>query len=370
MNSFTWTSDFETDLKDVDEQHRNLVEIINRFGEHLTEGDIDSLKIEQIFKELAEYADYHFKEEETLMDKIGIDERHTDIHINEHKDFLSEVTSLHSGITHGDHDSLKLLLDFLINWLAYHILGADQKMARQIHAVRSGIASRKAFIQEEEAVAHLAYRPLVDALSQLFNLLTYRNRQLVKLNQSLEDKVSERTKELSDANHRLEELSLTDPLTGLYNRRFAVRALQTIWDEADLTGGGISCLMIDADHFKEVNDNWGHDAGDFVLKELSRTISYSLRTDDILCRLGGDEFFVICPSTPLEDGFYVAESVLKTVNELVVPTGEGTWIGSISIGVAGRTTEMLHHEEIIKAADDGVYLAKNYGRNCVKTIQV
>jgi diguanylate cyclase (GGDEF)-like protein/hemerythrin-like metal-binding protein len=369
MESFSWNSNFETGLKDVDDQHRRLVDIINSFGESFTEGEIHADSTENIFKELAEYADYHFREEEELMTRTSIDKRHTDFQIQEHKNFLGEVQALHSGLRPEDSNALKQLLDFLINWLAYHILGADQKMARQIHAVQSGTSPEMAYENEEEDNGGQASEPLVSALSQLFNLLTTRNKQLLLLNQSLEDKVVERTRELTLSNRKFEELALTDVLTGLFNRRYALRALQTIWEEAESSGTAVSCLMIDADNFKEVNDNWGHDAGDDVLIELARTIGYSLRTDDILCRLGGDEFFVICPATDLIGGTQVAESVLGAVRSLTVPTGEGTWVGSISIGVAEKTADMNNYDEIVKSADTGVYKAKNAGRNCVRTIQ-
>jgi diguanylate cyclase (GGDEF)-like protein/hemerythrin-like metal-binding protein len=369
MESFSWNRNFETGLKEVDDQHRRLVDIINKFGESFAEGEIHSDSIENIFKELAEYADYHFREEEELMTRTPIDKRHRDFHIHEHKNFLGEVQALRSGLRPEDGNALKQLLDFLINWLAYHILGADQKMARQIHAVQSGTSPEMAYEIEAEDNREQASEPLVSALSQLFNLLTTRNKQLLHLNQSLEDKVIERTRELSISRQRFEELALTDVLTGLFNRRYALRALQTIWDEAEISGTAVSCLMIDVDNFKEVNDNWGHDAGDNVLIELARTISYSLRTDDILCRLGGDEFFVICPATDLIGGTQVAESVLENVGSLTVPTGENTWNGSVSIGVGEKTPEMNIYDEIVKSADNGVYVAKGAGRNCVRSIQ-
>lgn len=127
-------------------------------------------------------------------------------------------------------------------------------------------------------------------------------------------------------------------------------------------------MMIDADHFKEVNDTYGHDAGNVVLKELARSLKHAFRSDDVVCRLGGDEFFLIGTNTNLEGGIYAAETTRNALSELRVPTGGEPWHGSISIGVAVRTPEMTSYEELIKVADNSVYLAKKSGKNCVRSI--
>jgi len=126
-------------------------------------------------------------------------------------------------------------------------------------------------------------------------------------------------------------------------------------------------MMIDADHFKEVNDTYGHDAGDDVLRGLAKELQGSVRSDDIVCRLGGDEFLIICPNTGLKGGMTIAELTRKKVADLRIQTGDGNWHGSISVGVAVRLSTMNHHEELIKIADDGVYAAKRDGKNCVRT---
>lgn len=221
--------------------------------------------------------------------------------------------------------------------------------------------------ENEEREGDEATEPLLIALNGLFEQVSLRNKELVVLNQSLEEKVVERTKELSEVNQYLEELSLTDVLTRLPNRRHAMRSLSSLWKESIQTDSPLVCMMIDADHFKAVNDTYGHDAGDTVLFELARTLQDSLRSDDIVSRLGGDEFFIICPDTDIDDGMNVAEIIRKTVSELCVPTGEGTWNGSISIGVAAITVNMRNYDELMKVADQGVYAAKQAGKNCVQT---
>jgi hemerythrin len=124
-------------------------------------------------------------------------------------------------------------------------------------------------------------------------------------------------------------------------------------------------MMVDADGFKQINDNYGHDAGDEVLRQLSKNLRFSMRTDDIVCRLGGDEFLIICPQTSQEGALNAAEFMRQTVATLRIQAEKGVWKGSVSIGVASRSPDMQGPEDLIKAADEGVYIAKRNGRNCV-----
>ncbi|CAK0781357.1 hypothetical protein CCP4SC76_7850003 [Gammaproteobacteria bacterium] len=258
------------------------------------------------------------------------------------------------------------LLKFLIHWLAYHILGTDQSLAKQIHAIQAGQSAGEAYLLEERKQD--STEPLLNALNGLFQQVSERNRELFLLNQTLESKVDERTKALREVNQRLEEMAMTDTLTGLKNRRSALKILSEEWIRAETNGLPLACMMIDADHFKQINDSYGHDAGDVVLRRLSRQLSHSVRTDDVVCRLGGDEFLIICPRTPLEGAMQVAEKIRAEVETLRVSAGQGVWHGSISVGVAVRKDDMNHLEDLLKAADEGVYVAKRNGRNSVGTV--
>ncbi len=365
MESFHWDTHFVTGLAEVDKQHHHLVDVINRFGEMLTQAEgVAFNDIEKVFGELAAYAQYHFAEEESLMHKTGIDPRHLEHHRHEHINFLQEVTNMHAGISPENLETAKPLLKFLIYWLAYHILGSDQAMAKQIVAIQSGQSAAAAY-NAEERMKEGAVEPLLHALNGLFRQVSERNRELLQLNQTLEARVAERTNELAIANRQMEAIALTDVLTGLPNRRHAMRCLGLAWDESTKDNTPLACMMIDADGFKQINDNYGHDAGDEVLRQLSRNLQYAVRTDDIVCRLGGDEFLVICPNTTLDGAMRLAEKLRLAIAALHVPAGKGEWHGSISIGVAGRKAAMGNLEELIKAADEGVYLAKKNGRNCV-----
>ena len=368
MKAFQWNACFITGLHDVDEQHHRLVDLINRFGELIMDRDgATDASLDSVFLELADYSRYHFDDEEALMVAERLDPRDVAEHKRIHAGFLSEVIRLHRAAS-KDIEASRYLLQFLTHWLAYHILGTDQIMVRKIAAIRGG-CDPKDVCGNLRSSQDPATDTLLAALNALFNQVSERNHQLEKLNASLEARVADRTRALTEANQRLDELANTDPLTGLHNRRYAMQRLATEWESSETKGTPLSCLMIDADGFKQINDRFGHDAGDIILRALARQLLLAVRTDDIVCRLGGDEFLIICTRTPFDGALQLAETVRAEVAALRVPVGDGKWIGSISVGVASRSCEMTGYEALIKAADLGVYAAKRGGRNCVATSQ-
>jgi hemerythrin len=367
MEAFQWNHCFVTGLTDVDEQHHRLVDVINRFGDLVMRQEGASIEgMEAVFAELADYARYHFAEEETLMTAMRVDARHIEQHRQSHASFIDEVTQLHGSISADNRDAAKSLLQFLTQWLAYHILGSDQFMAKQIASIQSGCRPEDAYL-DAAPTNDPATDTLLAALNGLFHQVSERNRELVQLNKTLEARVAERTQALTDANQRLEDLANTDTLTGLPNRRYALYRFAMEWETAQRDGKPLACMMVDADGFKQVNDTHGHDAGDAVLRALSTQLNDAVRTDDIVCRLGGDEFLIICAGTPLNGAMRLAETIRQKVAALRVPAGAGEWCGSISVGVAARTASMKGLEDLMKAADQGVYVAKHNGRNCVAT---
>ncbi len=363
MESFRWDQYYVTGLEDVDAQHMRLVAMINRLGDLAADpGGPHADGIASVLEELADYAVYHFTEEESLMREVDVDPRHRCGHRREHQAFTDEVARLATDTLSPDR--LNHLLKYLVNWLAYHILGSDQSMARQIAMIRQGETPAAAYEIDDRKGIRVT-EPLVVALNGLFQQVSARNLELQQLNQTLEAKVEERTRELALANSHLEELSLTDVLTGLPNRRHALRRLDSEWK----SGGLLACVMIDCDGFKQVNDTYGHDAGDSVLRAVAQCLKDHVRTDDLVSRLGGDEFLVICPHTGLGGGMYLAEQLRTTIGGMRVTAGDGHWQGSISVGVAARTDAMRRPDDLIKEADNGVYLSKNGGRNRVSTVQ-
>lgn len=366
MEAFHWDKHFETGLETVDHQHHTLVDLINRFGELLTQADsVPFEDIETVFIELIAYTQYHFHEEENMMSQVGLDPRYVSMHKQLHADFIQEVMQTHKAVSER-HETAGRLLKLLTYWLAYHILGTDQYMANQVVAIQAGKKPEDAYLAEKD-MKEGATEPLLVALNGLFQQVSERNRELLELNRTLETKIEERTHALSEANQLLEDLAMTDVLTGLPNRRHAMARLSQEWTKVTQEESSVACMMIDADGFKQINDQYGHDAGDEVLRQLSRRLSHSVRTDDIVCRLGGDEFLIICPNTSLEGAMHVAEKMRENVANLHVLVNGGEWSGSISVGVAVNTVDMQTPEDLIKAADKGVYIAKRNGRNRVES---
>lgn len=368
MQSFKWDKCYTTGIDEVDEQHQYLVEIINRYGELIAKNSISIQDIRMALFELSRYAEFHFKEEENLMRSAGVYSEHIEEHVKVHRAFMADIIGMQAFISDENKKASEHLLNFLIHWLAYHILGIDQNMSRQVKQIEAGVDPKTAWLNEERK-QDSSTEPLLKALNGLFEQVSERNKELLELNQCLEDKVEQRTKALSEANKQLEELSLTDSLTNLPNRRCAIRKLKVYWQESVQNNEPLVCIMIDADYFKQVNDTAGHDAGDRLLIELSQNLAHSFRSDDLVCRLGGDEFFVICPNTDLEGGLHIAEITRDRVSQMLVSVGESVWRGSISVGVGVRTPNMNDYNDLIKVADNAVYLAKSSGRNQVATVQ-
>jgi diguanylate cyclase (GGDEF)-like protein len=169
--------------------------------------------------------------------------------------------------------------------------------------------------------------------------------------------------ELAMSNRRLEEAALLDPLTGIPNRRYAMDRIQQEWAAADRASRPLACMLIDVDHFKNVNDNYGHDVGDLVLKRVADVLKHTARTHDVVCRIGGEEFLMICPDSDAQAAAQCAERLRQAVGATRMQVGNVLLQVTISLGVAAMSTGMRGPETMIKAADQAVYAAKQAGRN-------
>jgi two-component system cell cycle response regulator len=163
------------------------------------------------------------------------------------------------------------------------------------------------------------------------------------------------------------ELAVTDQLTGLHNRRYMTGQLAALVNRAVRGGEPVAAMMIDIDHFKKINDSFGHPIGDEVLREFAVRLASNVRAIDLPCRYGGEEFTVIMPDTKLEDAQRIAERIRLHVagSPFRVAHGEEQLTVTISIGVASTCGPTDSPEALLKRADDAVYEAKAAGRNKV-----
>jgi putative two-component system response regulator len=167
---------------------------------------------------------------------------------------------------------------------------------------------------------------------------------------------------LATVNSRLERLCITDELTGLFNRRHALVRLEEQWAMIERYPRPLSIAMVDVDHFKEINDTLGHDAGDAILRRVSGILREQTRGTDAVCRFGGDEFLIIFPAQTLSEAEVCAERCRAAVAEAIFSVAGSTVSASISVGVAARTPQMTQCSDFLKAADEALYAAKRAGR--------
>ena len=163
----------------------------------------------------------------------------------------------------------------------------------------------------------------------------------------------------------LRESNLRDPMTGLNNRRFLEEYVETLISGAQRRNAHLCILMLDLDYFKMVNDTYGHDAGDTVLKALSKILRQAVRSSDMVIRYGGEEFLIILQDTTAADGERVAENIRLSVEQMKIPVGTTTLNKTISIGVADFPGDSDTFWQTVKFADVALYRAKESGRNQV-----
>lgn len=201
------------------------------------------------------------------------------------------------------------------------------------------------------------------ANAELQSRADYADNELIKTNNIL----LERSRELLSLNKKFEKLSVTDSLTGLYNRRYFERALAEEIDFTKRHGDVNSLLVMDIDKFKAVNDTYGHMHGDTVIKMIAETMKERFRETDVLCRIGGEEFVAICKGVDKKDSIELAENIRNAVENSIVDIGNQEIGVTISIGIATVSSENIVEDgdDIFKHADVALYYSKDNGRNRV-----
>ena len=226
---------------------------------------------------------------------------------------------------------------------------------------------RAPFASDEFGEWEARFAALCDTLNashrQVQTQMVESDRRLLEANQ----KLVRQALELKVKNEELQALSLTDPLTGLYNRRQFENFIEAELSLALRHGEDLSLFMLDLDHFKRVNDTYGHNAGDHVLKQVAQILRNVVRKSDVLCRIGGEEFVVLGKHLKRVDALGVAEKIRSSVEKMVYEVDGQRFNVTISIGIASVPCpfEMKSATDFFKAADQALYYCKQHGRNRV-----
>jgi len=228
-------------------------------------------------------------------------------------------------------------------------------LSRVVRRFSEGELSARSRIRRGDEIGELA-----TAFNSMADELARKHREIISLNADLEERVQRRTRQLR-------ELAARDPLTGLYNRRYFGEVLQNRFSEARRYGTDLSCMMIDLDDFKSVNDRFGHHMGDELLILTSMTVASQLRAADVAARFGGDELVVLLPQTDARRAQVLAERVAEKYAQDLAEQMPNVRI-TLSIGIASVLEAAPDTpEELIRAADAAMYRAKDLGKSQIVT---
>jgi diguanylate cyclase (GGDEF)-like protein/PAS domain S-box-containing protein len=200
----------------------------------------------------------------------------------------------------------------------------------------------------------------------IFRDITER-KQVEKRLRYVNDRQQSQLIEIGLLQSKLREQAIRDPLTNLFNRRYLEETLDHEIARASREGYSICIMMIDLDHFKKVNDTYGHEAGDEVLRAIAATLAVETRRGDFACRYGGEEFVIVMPNMDSRVAYDRAENLRNTLNSLYIPYGIYNLTITISVGIACYPANGLTREAILRAADKAMYAAKEAGRDHIRS---
>lgn len=213
-------------------------------------------------------------------------------------------------------------------------------------------------------------RQLLNEIFELMRLAEESDSRFRELEQRMMH-VQRENLDLTVKNRTLSEVTARDTLTGLYNRWYVIEKIDTEINRSLRHGSPMALLMLDIDHFKRVNDSYGHSVGDVVLQSVGKVLRDSCRVYDVPGRYGGEEFCIVLPETKLGNTTVVAERIRQRLAATALSVGEDALTVTASIGIAGVDDEVsdppvLSPAALIDRADRALYVAKNRGRNRVE----
>jgi diguanylate cyclase (GGDEF)-like protein len=279
--------------------------------------------------------------------------------------------------------SLVLALLFS-RWLSTHFKRPIKQLVSRCSAIAQGKMGEKMELRTGDELDQLiqAFNTMIEHLEDSRDRNRWAQSALKKGQEELEQRVEERTREMQAINDQLREeitrrqkteealarAARSDPLTGLMNRRAMMYWFQYQLNHYQRNRIPFAVLLCDIDHFKQVNDTYGHAVGDVVLRDMAGFLKEALRSQDLVARWGGEEFLILLPDTDEAGGAVVAEKIRRRVENELFHDGSREFQLSLSFGVAAYRPEQSA-DDCIKAADAAMYRAKNAGRNRVETAE-
>lgn len=242
----------------------------------------------------------------------------------------------------------------------------DVMMKRVFKKERAIVEKSKTFIDRKNLTSEELqeeYLQLLDAYQSLLN----ESSKITKIGDINQRKLFDANSEIESQKETLYQASVTDYLTGAYNRRYILETLDVEFMKSKRYSFSLSCILVDIDNFKSINDTYGHQVGDFTLKTVSDLIQETLREVDIFGRYGGEEFLIILPNTKVYDAAIVAEKVRKKIAQLNFEMGNkevGPFMLTLSLGVADtHTGNPTTVEALLCNTDKALYQAKGNNKN-------
>ncbi len=242
----------------------------------------------------------------------------------------------------------------------------DRMMKRVFNKERAIIEKSRVVIDRSDLKFESLLEEYVNLLDSYQSLLN-ESSKITKVGDINQQKLFDANSEIESQREKLYKLSVTDYLTGSYNRRYLLEALDIEFMKSKRYGFSLSCILIDIDNFKNINDQYGHQVGDFTLKSIAEVIQEVIREVDIFGRYGGEEFLILLPNTKVSDATTVAEKLIKTIVKLRFDTGNedvGAFSLSLSLGISDiKSSQPKTAEQLLRNTYKALYQAKHNDKN-------
>ncbi|MCP5364640.1 MAG: GGDEF domain-containing protein [Hyphomicrobiales bacterium] len=358
---FPWNKNFETGNTKIDEQHKVLVDLLNKLARSLIDGDV--VDVSKAFEALSNYASHHFGEEEVIWAQYFAKDNWFSSHQMSHAAFLPKVVDIkETGAGKPLSEIIEQLVKFLIRWLAFHIIDVDKRMAMAVEAIDSGASIDEAKIEADKKMSG-SMRLLIETVLEMYDILSSRAIDLMR--ERIARKVAE--EKLKEAYRKLEEMSVTDELTGLYNRRHLVNVFDTEIRRARREKTTLTYYLIDIDCFKRFNDKYGHVDGDDALKRVGKALKeLCRRAGDFAFRVGGEEFAIIALGQTVEEARKLGEIIRSSIETLRIPHRNSDAGDCVTVSVGAVCMEPSSEDTLdvfSRNADKSLYRAKAMGKN-------